>query len=67
MNEMGKAYLQEALEEAEKGETKYVDGTAVGRAAADRAARAYFPGLAGAPHQIVEGSTAPAETDTQDS
>jgi len=55
MNEMGKAYIQEALEEASKNE-EAVNGIAVGRAAAERATSDYFGGLAGAQYPAIEGS-----------
>lgn len=53
MNEMGKALIQEALESAQQ-EDANVDGTAIGRAAAHRAAEPYFGGLAGITHELVE-------------
>jgi hypothetical protein len=61
MNEMGKAYIQEQIEQAAKGEDP-IDGTAIGRAAAERAASDYFGGLAGsAPQPVLEaGPAAPA-------
>jgi len=55
MNEMGKAYIQEALEEASKNEED-VNGTAIGRTAAERAAKDYFSGLAGAEHPAIEST-----------
>lgn len=55
MLEMGKAHIQESLETAVK-EEKSVDGTELGRAAAERAAFPYFGGLAGAPQPAIEGS-----------
>ncbi len=58
MAEMGKAYIQEALEEAAR-EGVEVDGVAIGREAATRAAFPYFGGLAGHPAQVVEGRPTP--------
>ena len=54
MLEMGKAHIQEAIE-SEKGD---VDGTAIGRTAAQRAAFPYFGDLAGASAfpALVEGT-----------
>jgi len=46
MHELGKAYIQEAIEEAAK-EGAYINGTQIGREAARRAAIPYFGGLAG--------------------
>lgn len=46
MVELGKAFIQEAIEEANR-EGVIVDGTAIGRTAAARAAQDYFGGLAG--------------------
>lgn len=54
MAEMGKAHIQEEIETAIK-EGRVVDGTAIGRAAAGRAASDYFGGLAGAPQTAIEG------------
>jgi hypothetical protein len=55
MIEIGKAYIQEAVEEASK-EGRDVNGTAIGRAAAKRAAGDYFGGLAGETFTpVVEG------------
>lgn len=55
MLEMGKAFAQEAIEAAAK-EGRDIDGTAIGRAAAERAAFDYFGGLAGAtPRAAIEG------------
>ncbi len=65
MNEMAKAYIQEAIEEATKGEQS-VDGTAIGRAAALRAAAAYFT-LADKPREIIEGTAASAAISETDS
>lgn len=56
MLEMGKAHIQEAIESA--GEED-VNGTAIGRAAAQRAAAPYFGGLAGEIPEVVEGKPAP--------
>lgn len=53
MAEMGKAYIQEEIETANK-EGRSVDGTAVGRAAAKRAALPYFGDLAGADRPVIE-------------
>lgn len=57
--EMGKAHIQEAIETAIK-EDRDVNGTAIGREAAEKAARDYFGGLAGSTfiHQVIEGSPA---------
>ena len=60
MTEMGKAYIQEAIEEAAK-EGKIIDGSTVGREAAARAALDYFGGLAGKPTAVIEGSAAPTD------
>ena len=58
MNELGKAHIQEQIEQAVKN-GEVVDGTAIGRAAADRASRDYFGGLAGAiPRPVLEGGSA---------
>ncbi len=57
MAEMGKAYIQEEIEKANK-EGRSVDGTEVGRAAAERAAADYFGGLAGRPQQALESGVA---------
>lgn len=54
MLEMGKAHIQEALETAVKEGTN-IDGTLLGRTAAERAAFPYFGGLAGSQHDVVEG------------
>lgn len=59
MSELGKAYIQEAIEDAVREEA-YVNGTAIGRAAARRAAGGYFHGLAGEIHEPVEGEAHPA-------
>ena len=53
MAEMGKAHIQEAIEEAVREEA-HVNGTEIGRAAARRAAAAYFGGLAGELHEPVD-------------
>lgn len=52
MSEIGKAYIQEAIETAIK-ENRLVEGSAIGRAAAERATRDYFGGLAGLPRIIA--------------
>ena len=58
MAELGKAFIQEEIETATK-EGRTVDGTAIGRAAAARAASDYFGGLAGAtPQPALDGSPA---------
>jgi hypothetical protein len=65
MAETGKAYIQEELELAEKEEVD-VNGTAIGRAAAEKAARDWFNGygLAGSqPHAAIEGKTSSNITD----
>ena len=56
MLEGGKAIIQTEIEEASKLEEE-IDGTAIGRAAAARAAREYFDGLAGdtKPRAAIEG------------
>jgi GGDEF domain-containing protein len=61
MLEEGKAYIQTELEKAAR-EGVDVNGTSIGRAAAQSASAAYFGGLAGQGQilQIVEGGTAPA-------
>lgn len=59
MLEMGKAHVQEALETAVKEGTN-VDGTSLGRTAAERAAFPYFGGLAGKQHDVVEGAASHA-------
>lgn len=53
MAEMGKAYIQEEIEQAGK-EGRLVDGTAIGRSAAERASLDYFGGLAGKPRAAIE-------------
>jgi hypothetical protein len=53
MAELGKAHIQEAVEEAVREEA-YVNGTEIGRSAARRAAAAYFGGLAGELIEPVE-------------
>lgn len=58
MLEMGKAYIQEELETANKEGTS-VDGTAVGRAAAQRAAFPYFGNIAGPGQPVIESGDAP--------
>ena len=60
MTEMGKAYIQEEIETANKMGVG-VDGTAIGRSAAERAAADYFGGLAGKPQSALEGGTATGE------
>jgi len=57
MVEMGKAYIQEEIETASK-EKRSVDGTEIGRAAAERAARDYFGGLAGRPQHAIDSPAA---------
>jgi hypothetical protein len=59
MAEAGKAYIQEEIETANK-EGRDVDGTEIGRTAAERAARDYFGGLAGRPQAAIEGRSTPA-------
>lgn len=54
MLEMGKAHIQEAIEEANKNGDP-VDGTSVGRQAAARAASDYFGPLPGAEYPAIEG------------
>lgn len=57
MTEIGKAHIQEAVEEATK-DGSHVDGTSIGRAAAARAASTYFTGLAGeGPYPAIEGTS----------
>ncbi len=46
MAELGKAFIQEEIETASK-DGGDINGTAIGRAAAERAAFSYFGGLAG--------------------
>jgi phage gpG-like protein len=61
--EQGKAIIQTDLEAAGRSE-EAVDGTAIGRAAAERAALEYFGGLAGStPHAVIEGGTHSALAD----
>ena len=55
MTELGKALIQEEIESAIK-EGRSVDGTAIGRAAASRAASDYFGGLPGAEHAAIESA-----------
>lgn len=56
VNELSKAYIKEELDDAaRRGES--VDGTAVGRAAAARAASHYF---GGPPLEVVDGAADPA-------
>jgi len=59
MLEAGKAHIQTALEEASKTEGAEVDGVAIGRTAAARAAAPYFGGLAGQLPKVVESQEAP--------
>ena len=55
VNELSKAYIKEALDDAAR-EGLSVDGTAIGRAAAARAAAHYFTLESGStPHELVEG------------
>jgi len=56
MAELAKAYIQEALEEASKIEGGIINGTAIGRAAAERAAFDYYGGLAGTQHPTIESA-----------
>jgi len=57
MIEIGKAHIQQEIERAGK-EGDEVDGAAIGRAAAEEAARDYFGALAGrAPERAIEAST----------
>ena len=61
MTEIGKAYIQEAIEQANK-DGSLVNGTSIGREAASRAASSYFGGLAGAaPQQVIESKADPAD------
>jgi hypothetical protein len=54
MQDISKAYIKETLDDAARlGES--VDGTAIGRAAAERAAKAYF-GIETTIHPAIEGS-----------
>ena len=55
--DLGKAYVKEELDEAAR-EGRSVDGTAVGRAAASRAATNYF-GLEADPLPAIEGTSTP--------
>ena len=60
MNDISKAYIKEDLDDAAKN-GRSVDGTSVGRAAAERAAKSYFGGLAGAnPQDAIEGNAVTA-------
>lgn len=54
MLEMGKAHIQEAIESSEEDD---VNGTAIGRTAAQRAATPYFGGLAGDIPTVVESKS----------
>lgn len=54
--EIGKAHIQEALEAAALNE-EAVNGTVIGRDAAERAAKSYFVGLAGAEYPAIEGNS----------
>ena len=59
--EAGKGEIQVLLEEAAK-EGYEIDGTQVGRTAAQNAARFYFGGLAGeTPRPAIEGTAANSE------
>ena len=60
MGELGKAYIQEAVEEAVKN-GELVDGTAIGRAAAARAASDYFGPLPGTEQRVIESGADPAD------
>jgi hypothetical protein len=51
--ENGKAIIQQEIEES-IGKDVEIDGTAIGRAAAERAAFEYFGGLAGKPQEAIE-------------
>ena len=53
--EQGKALIQTEIEEASKGE-EAIDGTAIGRSAAARAAANYFGLDAGQPHPAIESA-----------
>lgn len=56
MSEMGKAHIQEAIEQA-AATGGFVNGTEIGREAARRAAFPYFGGLAGDLHDTVEAAS----------
>ena len=58
MLEAGKAAIQTELEAAAK-EERDVDGTAIGRTAAERAAFEYFGGRAGAERPTLDGGSNP--------
>ena len=62
MDEIGKAYISEAIETASK-EDHLVDGSAIGRAAAERATKDYFGGLAGVPRIIALGGRKDSASD----
>jgi hypothetical protein len=52
--ELGKAFIQEEIEQKIK-DGEYVNGTTIGRSAAERAVYGYFGGLAGSePQAIIE-------------
>lgn len=55
--DVGKAYIKEELDEAAR-EGRAVDGTSVGRAAAVRAAAAYFGAIEAHAQPAIEGTAA---------
>jgi len=55
MGELGKAHVQEAIEEASRN-GDHINGTAIGREAARRAAHAYFGGLAGEVYDTLDAA-----------
>lgn len=59
MLEAGKAVIQTELENESKKERSHVDGTAIGRAAAERAAFEYFGGRAGTEHPTLDSGVDP--------
>jgi hypothetical protein len=61
MLESGKAHIQTDIEEAVQSGEENVDGTAIGRAAAEKAAADYFGGLAGKPFPVIESGADPAD------
>ena len=60
MTEITKAYIKEELDEAARL-GRPVDGTALGRAAAARAAGAYFGAIDAQPRPAIEGRADPGD------
>lgn len=56
MAELGKAHVQEAIEEAARNGDP-INGIAIGREAARRASHAYFGGLAGEVYTTIDSTS----------